>query len=361
MYYPVNYLPVWDTDFRYSGPGRGERSGFSESTRDNQRAGGDDYKERTDTFLRIAQLSELEAIRAGYGKIHSIARGIQQTRENLEVIQEEQFRRATIILETAQADEKKRKEKEAAEKKALRTLPSEGSPSTLPPAKPSKPAPAAPTVPEPFSRSPSPSLGAPKRAHARVSQEQLDAKLPDTDTVAAKKIKTAKSSSSVDSSTNLTTPPTSTDTDAALQKISGELQEKLAAVAKEKLLTPPVEPPKRGAGKGLLSPSPAQLLARDKAAAAAAEEDRKRNEKHAVEQAQAVIRICQEQEHAKFLVRQAADKKEEKTKQKAKKARLLKQLEALQAAQSEEEEEDLVCAEGEEGGLRILTVGVGES
>ena len=51
-----------------------------------------------------------------------------------------------------------------------------------------------------------------------------------------------------------------------------------------------------------------------------------------MEQAQAVIRICQEQEHAKFLVRQAADKKEEKTKQKAKKAKLLKQLEALQAA-----------------------------
>ena len=346
------------TDFRYSGPGRGERSGFAEPTRDNQRAGGNEYKERTDTFLRIAQLSELEAIRAGYGKIHSIARGIQQTRENLEVIQEEQFRRATLIIETAQADEKKRKEKEAADKKALRTVPAEVSPSTsttLPPAKPSKPAP----IPEPFSRSPSPSLGAPKRA--RVSQEQLDAKLPDTDNkVAAKRIKVAKSSSSVDSSTNLTTPPTSTGTDAALQKIAVELQEKLAAVAKEKLPTPPVEPPKRGAGKGLLSPSPAQLLARDQAAAAAAEEDRKRNEKHAVEQAQAVIRICQEQEHAKFLIRHAADKKEEKAKQKAKKARLLKQLEALQAAQSEEEEEDLVCAEGEEGGLQIRPAGVVE-
>ena len=77
-----------------------------------------------------------------------------------------------------------------------------------------------------------------------------------------------------------------------------------------------------------------------------------------MEQAQAVIRICQEQEHAKFLIRQAADKKEEKTKQKAKKARLLKQLEAMQAAQSEEEEEDLVCAEGEEGGLQIRPAGV---
>ena len=100
-----------------------------------------------------------------------------------------------------------------------------------------------------------------------------------------------------------------------------------------------------------------QVLTRDKAAAAAAEEERKRKEKIAVQESHDFIRLKQEEEHTKFLVRQAADKKEEKAKQKAKKARLLKQLEALQAAQSEEEEVDLVCAEGEEGGLLILTAG----
>ena len=362
MYYPVNYLPVWDTNSRYSGPGRGERSGFSESTRDNQRAGGDDYKERTDTFLRIAQLSELEAIRAGYGKIHSIARGIQQTRENLEVIQEEQFRRATLIIETAQADEKKRKEKEAADKRALRTVPAEASPSTsttLPPAKPSKPAP----TPEPFSRSPSPSQGAPKRAHARVSEEQLDAKLPKTDdSVASKKIKIAKSLPSVEPVAPVTSS-SSTDNNrtAALQKISEDLQKELAIVDVEKLPSPQAEKPKRGLGKGPLGPSPAQTLTRDKAATAATEEERKKKEKIAVKESQDFIRLKQEEEHAKFLVRQAANKQKARAKQDAQKAKLLEQLQALQAQQSEEEDDNLVCAEGEEGGLRILPAGVVES
>ena len=355
LYYPVNYLPVWDPDFRYSGPGRGERNGFSESTRDNQRGGSDDYKERTDTFLRIAQLSELEAIRAGYGKIHSIARGIQQTRENLEVIQEEQFRRATLIIETAQADEKKRKEKEAADKRALRTVPAEASPSTsttLPPAKPSKPAP----TPEPFSRSPSPSQGAPKRAHARVSEEQLDAKLPKTDdAVASKKIKTARSLPSVDPVAPVTSSSsTNNNHAAALQKISEDLQKELAVVDVEKLPSPQVDKPKRGLGKGPLVPSPAQVLTRDKAAAAATEEERKRKEKIAVQESHDFIRLKQEEEHAKFLVQQAADKQKTRAKQDAKKAKLLEQLQALQAQQSEEEDVDLVCAEGEEGGLRIL-------
>ena len=348
------------TDFRYSGPGRGERSGFAEPTRDNQRAGGNEYKERTDTFLRIAQLSELEAIRAGYGKIHSIARGIQQTRENLEVIQEEQFRRATLIIETAQADEKKRKEKEAADKKALRTVPAEASPSTsttLPPAKPSKPAP----IPEPFSRSPSPSLGALKRA--RASEEQLDAKLPKTDdTVASKKIKTARSLPSVEPVASVTSS-SSTDNNrtAALQKISEDLQKELAIVDVEKLPSPQAEKPKRGLGKGPLVPSPAQTLVRDKAATAATEEERKRKEKIAVKESQDFIRLKQEEEHAKFLVRQAANKQKARAKQDAQKVKLLEQLQALQAQQSEEEDDNLVCAEGEEGGLRILPAGVVET
>ena len=104
-----------------------------------------------------------------------------------------------------------------------------------------------------------------------------------------------------------------------------------------------------------------RLAAKIMDAATAAEEEHKRKEKLVVESMQAVIRLQQEEEHARFLVRQAADKKEEKVKQKAKKERLLKQLEALQAAQSEEEEGDLVCALGEEGGLRILAAGVVDS
>ena len=73
------------------------------------------------------------------------------------------------------------------------------------------------------------------------------------------------------------------------------------------------------------------------------------------------IRLKQEEEHAKFLVRQAADKQRTRAKQDAKKAKLLKELQALQAQQSEEEDDNLVCAEGEEGGLRILPAGVVET
>ena len=80
----------------------------------------------------------------------------------------------------------------------------------------------------------------------------------------------------------------------------------------EKLPSPQVEKPKRGLGKGPLVPSPAQVLTRDKAAAAATEEERKRKEKIAVEESHDFIRLKQEEEHAKFLVRQAADKQEEK-------------------------------------------------
>ena len=277
------------------------------------------------------------------------------------MIQEEQFRRATLIIETAQADEKKRKEKEAADKRALRTVPAEASPSTsttLPPAKPSKPAP----TPEPFSRSPSPSQGAPKRAHARVSEEQLDAKLPKTDdSVASKKIKIAKSLPSVEPVASVTSS-SSTDNNrtAALQKISEDLQKELAIVDVEKLPSPQAEKPKRGLGKGPLVPSPAQTLIRDKAATAATEEERKKKEKIAVKESQDYIRLKQEEEHAKFLVRQAANKQKARAKQDAQKAKLLEQLQALQAQQSEEEDDNLVCAEGEEGGLRILPAGVVE-
>ena len=106
------------------------------------------------------------------------------------------------------------------------------------------------------------------------------------------------------------------------------------AVDAEKLLTPQVEKPKRGLGKGPLVPSPAQVLTRDKAAAVATEEERKKKEQLAVEQGLAFIRLKQEEEHAKFLVWQAADKQKARVKQDAKKVKLLEQLQALQAAQS---------------------------
>ena len=139
-----------------------------------------------------------------------------------------------------------------------------------------------------------------------------------------------------------------------------ELQEKLRQVDKEKL-TPQADKSKtHSLGKGHLVPP--QVLTCDKANTAVLEEECKKQEQLAVQRAQAAIHLEQEAEHVKFLAKQAAEKQKARAKQDAKKAKLLEQLQAaLQAQQSEEEGENLVCAEGEEGGLRILPVGVGDS